>query len=561
MEYIEKKYIKRGELYFRYKIQKIVMNFINLSNIKIKNDNIKLEFLYKSEAIIEENTEIYLEDKKQEKYIANVKINKKQVNYTYKNQIVYIAKVLIDIPILEYGELKIFLKDTKGIEQLEILNNKEEATFNKNNPYIIFFKQHKIQILQKAIIIDKKKFGEKLKYELNKQIYGFKKYKKIFIFRFFKSRKRKYYLFNDRLLYGDDNAEQLFKYINKEHPKFAKRCYFILDKKSTSIKRMKKYGKVLKYGSFNHKLKFLNSRIAISSHASYLGNCFNPFGIEEMDIYKDIINKKFVFLQHGVTHNDVSEFLNRELILADLFITSTNKEYECIKSEDYMYEDGMIVKTGMPRFDRLKNKAEKIILISPTWRNLKQEDNFETSEYFKTFKSLLTNKKLLKLLKTNGYKIKFLLHPVFTKNKYMFEKMSNEYIEVLETSKIKYFELFNECSIFITDYSSIHFDVAILKKPIIYYQFDRQYFFSNHYKAGYFDYNKDGFGKVVENENDVIDEIEYYLNNNCEIKEEYKFKIENTFTYLDNNNSQRVFEEIVKIDNNEDINYRFNNVH
>ena len=149
---------------------------------------------------------------------------------------------------------------------------------------------------------------------------------------------------------------------------------------------------------------------------------------------------------------------------------------------------------------------------------------------------------------------------MFAKYKKLFEELENENIKILETSKIKYFELFNECSIFITDYSSIHFDVAFLKKPIIYYQFDKEYFFKKHYQLGYFDYEKQGFGKVVEKEEEIIEEIKYYIENNCNIRDEYKNRIEKTFRYLDHENSKRVFEKIQEIDNG-DINYRFNDVH
>ena len=37
----------------------------------------------------------------------------------------------------------------------------------------------------------------------------------------------------------------------------------------------------------------------------------------------------------------------------------------------------------------------------------------------------------------------------------------------------------------------------------------------HHYHKGYFDYDNDGFGKVTKTENDTIDEIEYYIKNNC----------------------------------------------
>lgn len=537
------------------------MKFINLSNVKLKNQSIEFEFLYKSE-YIDKSTSIYLEDDSKRKYIGKLSICKNKVNYSYNNEECNIAKFLISMPILEYGKLKLTLEDNKEIIHLKIRNNKNEIISKKENPYIIFTSQYKIQILEDGIEITKKHFGDKFKYEIEKQVYGIKKYRRIFIFRLLKTKNRKYYLFNDRLLYGDDNAEQLFKYINKEYPEFAKKCYFVLDKNSSSISRIKKIGKVLKYGSFIHKIKFINSRIIVSSHASYLSNCFNPFTTKEMEIYKDLINKKFVFLQHGIIMNDVREYLNRELITADLFVTSTNKEYEYILTEDFMYESNMVIKSGLPRFDRLKNEEnDSIILISPTWRVLNEDIKFENSQYFVIYKSLLMNNRLKQLLKDNDYKIKFLLHPVFSKYKYLFDKLANEYIEILESSQIKYFKLFNECSMFITDYSSIHYDVAFLKKPIIYYQFDKEYFFKNHYKAGYFNYEKDGFGKVLKTENQVIDEIEYYIKKHSKIRNEYKKKIEDTFINIDNNNSKRVFDKIIELDHEEDLNYRFNNVH
>ena len=301
--------------------------------------------------------------------------------------------------------------------------------------------------------------------------------------------------------------------------------------------------------------------MVISSHSSYLSNCFNPFSEIEMEMYKDIINKKFVFLQHGIIMNDVRQYLNRELITADLFITSTKQEYEYVTSEDFMYEPNMVIGSGLPRFDKLENNISNVILISPTWRTLGANTNFEDSEYFSIFKSLLTNKNLQNMLITKNYKIKFLLHPVFAEYKYLFDSFANNYIEVLDSSQIKYFNLFNECALFITDYSSIHYDVATLKKPILYYQFDKDYFFSHHYGSGYFDYEKNGFGEVVTNEKDLINKINLYLNNNCQIKEEYKNRIEDTFINLDHNNSKRVFDKIINIDNNKDLNYRFNNVH
>ena len=44
------------------------------------------------------------------------------------------------------------------------------------------------------------------------------------------------------------------------------------------------------------------------------------------------------------------------------------------------------------------------------------------------------------------------------------------------------------------DYSSIAFDFAYMKKPLIYYQFDQDKYYTNHFAKGYFDCERDGFG-------------------------------------------------------------------
>lgn len=533
-----------------------------IANAKIKENNLILEFLYQDKEV-SNNTKVYLETEDKEKCYGNfVKNDNKEKDNTI------LAKITFNIEIREYGKLKVKMETDGKIYDIQILNNKNEEILETKNPYIIFTIKYYIKIEQQQLIIAEKKFLDKFKYELYKQFYSIKHYKKIAIFRFFKT-KNKYFLFNDRLLYGDDNAEELFKYINENEKEFAKKCYFVLDKNSISINRIKKIGKVLEYGSFKHKLKFLNCKMVVSSHASYYDNCFNPFNEKEMKMYKDIITKQFVFIQHGVTMNDTHRFVNRCRITADLFITSTYDEYEYLKTKEFMYEDDMIIKTGLPRFDKLKNENKKVILISPTWReNLSSKEyegngkkNFILSEYYKRYKELLTNKELKQIIKQNGYKIKFLLHPAFTEIKEAFTDLQDNCIEILNIKDIQYSQLFNECSMLITDYSSIHFDVATLKKPIIYYQFDKEDFFNNHYEHGYFNYESDGFGEVIEEEKEVLEKIKIYILNDCKIEGKYKKKIEDTFVFLDKNNSKRVYQEIIKLDDKEEKNYRFNNTH
>ena len=52
-------------------------------------------------------------------------------------------------------------------------------------------------------------------------------------------------------------------------------------------------------------------------------------------------------------------------------------------------------------------------------------------------------------------------------------------------------------SLLITDFSSIYFDFAYQKQPVIYYHFDYQQYRKEHYSEGYFNYERDGFGPIV----------------------------------------------------------------
>ncbi|MGN1269636.1 MAG: CDP-glycerol glycerophosphotransferase family protein [Clostridia bacterium] len=534
---------------------------VNLVNIKIIEKKAYIEILYKTN---KEHGKIkaYLKSSKR-KYYFNIK------TYSFSQEIDYI-KLTISLNINTIDKFKFVLKEDNIVyDEVIFLDNKDEKINELDIPYKIFINSYVMTINDKegSFNITKRKLLDKFKYELLKTIKAKKKYHKWYILNFFKT-KEKYYLLNDRIMYGDDNAEQLFNYINLNDKKMKKYTYFVLDKNSPNFKEIKKIGKVLKYGSFLHKIKYINCKMVISSHASYYDRVFNPFNKQEMTVYKDVINKQFVFLQHGVIMNDVHNILNREHIIADLFITTTQDEYEDVK-KNYMYDEEEIVCTGLARFDKLQDERKKIILIAPTWRAFLSDvdytndggNSLENSEFYQKYQSLLNRKDLINIVKEYEYKIQFLLHPASEQYKKSFLNLQKENVDILSTKDIRYSTLFKECSMFITDYSSTHFDVAFLQKPIIYYQFDQDKFFNSHYNKGYFDYGKDGFGELIEEEENLVNKIIFYIKNNCEIEKKYKDIIKNTFHYLDYNNAQRILVEIKKLSNKNEKNYRFNSVH
>jgi len=444
---------------------------------------------------------------------------KTKINYTLTSRVKFSKK----IPSF-YAKDKLII--FPGKKELKIIPN----TFFNNL-------RKEAGMIKRLILINKKKPAAK-KAILVRLTY--------FLLKFFK--KRKIYLFMDRIDKADDNAEVLFRYSLDKKDKILK--YFVISKNSSDFNRMKKYGKVLPYGSYKHKLFLLLCDKLISSHADEV--ILDPFGSTKI-FYKDLLTFDFVFLQHGVTQNDLSGWLNKYQKNIKLFITSSKMEYDSILNGQYGYSKKEIALTGMPRHDRLENKANNQILIMPTWRrniaskldqNLERTYNpkFVNTEYFKMYNNLINNEKLLDKLREKNYKMKFVIHPALKEQAKDFTP--NDRVEIINPDNIKYYKLFNEASLLVTDYSSVAFDFAYLRKPIIYFQFDQEEFFNIHFPSGYFDYEEMGFGPVVKSLDQMVEELISSLENNCKLPEKYKERIDNFFVFNDKNNSQRVYDAI-----------------
>lgn len=361
------------------------------------------------------------------------------------------------------------------------------------------------------------------------------------------------WLISERGTEAKDNGFCFFEYLCKNHPDINARYVIDKDAAGEDYKKVEPYkDRLIEFGSFEHKIAFILSKYAISSHAGFL----EPWSYK---LYKLLIDRKdekiFVFLQHGVILHDLSEFLAKDKIKADLFITTTKREYESISSSLYGYPKGEVVQTGIARYDKLNEfKLKDEILIMPTWRkniitpsytksNNRDINLFKNSEYFNRFNSLINNKKLEKALKEN--KIKLVFYPHYEIQPYIdcFDKFNTE---LILASKDKYDVqgLLKSSKAMVTDFSSIQFDFAYMRKPQVYYQFDS---IEEHYKMGYFDYDKDGFGPVYSDEDDVVNYLIKLMNNNFKIEEKYFDRINRDFNIRDSHNCDRIFEEIINI--------------
>lgn len=353
-------------------------------------------------------------------------------------------------------------------------------------------------------------------------------------------RNKHIWFFMDRPEMSDDNGMHLFKYAIDKDKNIKK--YFVINKDSPDFKEMKKIGPVLGFKSIKHRYLGLFVENIVNSHPD--NQIIYPFW-GSYPHFAGLLKSNNVFLQHGITLHDVSSWLNKTNMNLSFFLTGSPYEYDSLFKYPYNYEKDTIKLLGFPRFDNLENETKKQILIMPTWRRdleKKSNEHIIQTEYFKTFNSLINNEKLIESAKENGYEIIFRPHP----NVYNFieEFDKNDYVKI-DYERVKYQALFNQGSILITDYSSVAFDFAYLKKPLIYYHYGEDFHFN--LEESYFDYETMGFGEICKNEEELVNLIIDNMKNNCEIKDEYSKRVDEFFAFTDKNNCKRVYDEIKKI--------------
>lgn len=341
--------------------------------------------------------------------------------------------------------------------------------------------------------------------------------------------KEKIYIFIERGFDAQDNAWHMYNYYKDKPGKH----YFIISKNSPDLKNVEKKD-VIYYKSLKHFFMINVADCIISTHAY----TFFPGEFMSSKKSKFHFRAKIIFLQHGVTAN-YQDILTYPKFKCDLFICGAKPEYEYIL-EKFNHPHNVVQYTGFARYDVLHNiNTENILLIMPTWRLwISSKEQFIQSQYYKEYSKLLENEQLLSVCRREGLKIYFYMHYEFQKYSDLF--IENDVVKICTKQNYNVQDLLKKSKILITDYSSVFFDFAYMKKPIIYYHFDYEKFYNEHYSKGYFDYSNHGFGPICDNESDLLSNIleSIYLG----VKQKYINRIDSFFHLFDENNKLRIYE-------------------
>ena len=370
-----------------------------------------------------------------------------------------------------------------------------------------------------------------------------------FIGRSFK--KKPLWLICDKSDRADDNGEAFFLFLQSKEFRNIN-SYFLLGKNSPSYNDLQAKGKIIPYLSRKHRLFYLMADFVISAYSHEEIN--NPF-LKARKYYADMLpDCKYVFLQHGITKDDISKQVHRFLKNMHLITCASAMERDSfVSNPKYGYPPYSIALTGFPRYDRLYHDEQNEIVIAPTWRRPLLGDfhpetsrydlapGFKQSAFFQFYESLLNSDKLLSAAEKYGFRINFVPHP--TLFPYVDEFHVPDSITV-GGEDVVYRDVFARNKLLVTDFSSVAFDFAYLRKPVVYCHFDL-----NHYAEGYFDYTRDGFGEIEYDLEHTIDRIIEYMSNDCLLKAQYRERIDRYFAFNDRNNCQRVYDAIISSEN------------
>lgn len=369
------------------------------------------------------------------------------------------------------------------------------------------------------------------------------------------------WLFGEKKTEARDNGYHFYKYIKKKYPQIC--SYYAISEGSSDYNKVAELGNVIRYDSFRHCILFFLAKYRLCSQIHGVRPFENFSGLPRLYFFKRK-GQLQINLKHGISKDFRPDSFDFRKVGFDLYVCGAKPEFEYIK-KTFQYPDKNIVLSGFCRFDALHHISapKKTLLIMPTFRSwLKPSDSskdtasieemeaFKKSDFFKCYLSLLSNPMIETISSEYGYEIVFYLHYTFQPYRKAFEEQQHLLNNIIIAGRDDYDvqQLLIDSSILITDYSSVFFDFAYMHRPLVYYQFDKREYREKHYQEGYFTYERDGFGPVFENPDEVLSYVLFLLKNDGNVENEYMARIRDFFIPYDDHNCDRVYDAIMRLD-------------
>ena len=361
-------------------------------------------------------------------------------------------------------------------------------------------------------------------------------------------RRREVWLVGERADTAQDNGFHFFRHLRENEP--DRDVYYIIDRDSPQRSRVEHLGHVVTHSSVQHRMLMLHATVLANAYSikHMIPRQWTSAGYTRHLAWR--VGAHRVYLKHGVHVSPTA--VKRGTGGYDLYLSVNPMERDALR-ESSGYRD-QVVETGMPRYDTLRpTPPSRTILFMPTWRRYlvpklfgpdeEARVPFEGSTYERFVTGLMQSPALHDILTRHDYRLQLLPHYNLRPEMADFE-LTSERTELADTTAHSFQDLIRGCDVFITDYSSVHFDVAYVGTPIIYTHFDKEEYEEGHAVPSWFDHDTDAFGPVVETIGETLAELDAVLTRGCTRDPAYQPQVDAAFTFHDHDNSARAVAEI-----------------
>lgn len=346
---------------------------------------------------------------------------------------------------------------------------------------------------------------------------------------------------------AQDNGFYFFQYCMKNlPPEEKKNIFFILDKSSPQWPAVRKYkSNVVSFLSFRHLLYLITAQLYVASDSRLHAFAWKPM---PNLISREINKHDIYFLQHGVLAlKRVENLFGANGSSSMTYFTASSEMEKTIIEQNFGYKSAQIPVTGLSRWDVLKDRSDSAhpsILVMPTWRSWLEDQSdefFRQSSYYQEYAALLNDPQLRNFLHKTQTELIFYIHPKLREYISSFHT-EDSLIRLIPFGSTPLNQLIMKCSMLITDYSSVSWDVYYLGKPILFYQFDLEKY--NETNGSYIDMEKELFGERCLTKEDLLQKIYEYSKNDFKEKPQYAEMRKSYFAYHDHSNRRRTYQFI-----------------
>lgn len=363
-----------------------------------------------------------------------------------------------------------------------------------------------------------------------------------------KSNNGKRLVFEREAWFAQDNAFSLFKKAVEEQQ--ADELLYVINADSPAYERAKQVGgtKVIAQYSVSYFLELMAAKELVTS----------IFPLELLSLYKTsgalvdkIRHTPVYYLGHGVLAlKRMGVDYRRSSKLFDRVLVGSTFDFEAHRHLGFKSKE--LRKIGYPRWDDLKgdqkSDEKKHILFFPTWRgwvDKLNDEEFVQSEYFSKIQELMNSNKMQALLNAQNAVLDVYLHPNMRRfTNLLIDDNAYQNVNVLNPDEVSVAEIEVQSDMIISDYSSVVWDFAVQKKPVVFYQFDREQYQTM--VNGYFELTELPVGTVTETVEGVIAAVENYLSIDSEMTTEEKEWVDANFYGL-SGSAKEILDDILSV--------------